>query len=97
VQELSSPSSSLLVVAFSIDDIYLAHEPLVALGKANPDNKLLQHRGEPGTHDVELELKTFESLLVGKPTLIPVYDKSKFWWTWGSSAVFRMECRGAAI
>jgi D-glycerate 3-kinase len=76
VQELSS--SSLRVVAFSIDDIYLAHEPLVALGKANRDNKLLQHRGEPGTHDIELGLKTFESLLAGKPTPIPSYDKSKF-------------------
>jgi D-glycerate 3-kinase len=78
VQELSSPPSSLRVVAFSIDDIYLAHEPLVALGKANPDNKLLQHRGEPGTHDVELGLKTFKSLLAGSPTPIPAYDKSKF-------------------
>ena len=78
VQELSSPPSLLRVVAFSIDDIYLAHEPLVALGKANPDNKLLQHRGEPGTHDVELGAKTFESLLAGKPTPIPSYDKSKF-------------------
>ena len=78
VKQLSSAPSSLRVVSFSIDDIYLPHDELVALAKANPDNKLLQHRGEPGTHDVELGVETLESLLAGKPTPIPSYDKSKF-------------------
>ena len=78
VHQLSSPPWSLRVVSFSIDDIYLPHDELVALAKANPDNKLLQHRGEPGTHDVELGAETLESLLAGKPTLMPSYDKSKF-------------------
>lgn len=78
VKQLSSPPLSLRVVSFSIDDIYLTHDDLVALGKANPDNELLQHRGEPGTHDVGLGLDTFEILLAGKPTPIPSYDKSKF-------------------
>lgn len=32
----------------SIDDFYLNHEDLVALGKEHPDNALVQHRGEPG-------------------------------------------------
>lgn len=32
----------------SIDDFYLNHEDLLALGRANPDNALVQHRGEPG-------------------------------------------------
>jgi D-glycerate 3-kinase len=32
----------------SIDDFYLNHEDLIALGQAHPDNALVQHRGEPG-------------------------------------------------
>jgi D-glycerate 3-kinase len=32
----------------SIDDFYLNHEDLVALGRDNADNALLHHRGEPG-------------------------------------------------
>ncbi len=32
----------------SIDDFYLNHQDLLALGRANPDNALVQHRGEPG-------------------------------------------------
>jgi D-glycerate 3-kinase len=71
-------SSSLRVVAFSIDDIYLPHDELLALGQSNPHNKLLQHRGEPGTHDVKLGIDTLESLINGRPTPIPSYDKSKF-------------------
>jgi D-glycerate 3-kinase len=78
VKQLSSPPYSLRVVSFSIDDIYLPHDELTALGQSNPDNKLLQHRGEPGTHDVNLGIETLESLLAGKATPIPSYDKSKF-------------------
>ena len=33
----------------SIDDFYLNHADLVALGREHPDNALVQHRGEPGT------------------------------------------------
>jgi D-glycerate 3-kinase len=36
----------------SIDDFYLNHEDLVALGRQNPDNALVQHRGEPGKFTV---------------------------------------------
>jgi D-glycerate 3-kinase len=78
VKQLSSPPSSIRVVSFSLDDIYLRHDELRALGQNNPDNKLLQHRGEPGTHDVNLGIETFENLLGGKSTPIPSYDKSKF-------------------
>lgn len=78
VNKLTSTPHSLRVVSFSIDDIYLPHDELIALGRNNPDNKLLQHRGEPGTHDVGLGIQTIESLLAGKPTKIPAYDKSKF-------------------
>ena len=78
VNKLTSPPHSLRVVSFSIDDIYLPHDELVALGRNNPDNKLLQHRGEPGTHDVDLGIETIESLLAGSPTKVPAYDKSRF-------------------
>jgi len=77
-QLVTELSSSLRVVAFSIDDIYLGYSDLVALGRANPDNQLLQHRGEPGTHDVELGVETLKSLIRGGRTAIPSYDKSKF-------------------
>jgi D-glycerate 3-kinase len=77
-ERLTSPPFSLGVVSFSIDDIYLPHDELLALGQANPDNKLLKHRGEPGTHDVALGIETLESLINRQPTSIPSYDKSKF-------------------
>lgn len=33
---------------YSIDDFYLTHEDQVRLAASQPDNKLLQHRGQPG-------------------------------------------------
>ena len=78
VKQLSFPPLSLRVVSFSIDDIYLTHDELLALGQKNPGNKLLQHRGLPGTHDVVLGIETLESLLGAKSTPVPTYDKSKF-------------------
>jgi D-glycerate 3-kinase len=78
VDKLTAAPHSLRVVSFSIDDIYLPHDELLALGRNNPDNKLLQHRGEPGTHDVDLGLQTIKNLIASKATKIPAYDKSKF-------------------
>ncbi|KAI0687429.1 P-loop containing nucleoside triphosphate hydrolase protein [Cytidiella melzeri] len=51
---LSSPPHSLSVAVLSIDDLYLSHAGLVTVALANPENKLLQGRGQPGTHDVQL-------------------------------------------
>jgi D-glycerate 3-kinase len=62
----------------SIDDFYLTHADQVALARANPDNPLLQHRGEPGTHDVPLAASVFDALARGLPTKIPAYDKAAF-------------------
>ncbi|KAF2098845.1 P-loop containing nucleoside triphosphate hydrolase protein [Rhizodiscina lignyota] len=62
----------------SIDDFYLTHEDQVALAKSNPTNPILQHRGQPSTHDIPLLVSTFASLRDGKPSKIPVYDKSAF-------------------
>lgn len=75
---LRATPHKLNVVVFSIDDIYRTHADQCALSELYPDNKLVQHRGEPGTHDVELGKEVFQSLREQKETKIPVYDKSKF-------------------
>ncbi|XHF98926.1 hypothetical protein AWENTII_002456 [Aspergillus wentii] len=75
---LRSPPYSLPVVTLSLDDIYLTHDDQVALAKAHPSNPLLQHRGQPSTHDLPLGEQVFESLRTGRPTAIPQYDKSAF-------------------
>ncbi|KJZ79781.1 hypothetical protein HIM_00495 [Hirsutella minnesotensis 3608] len=62
----------------SIDDFYLTHEDQVVLAREHADNALVQHRGEPGTHDVALVMSTLSSLVLGEPTTIPRYDKGAF-------------------
>ncbi|KAJ5681706.1 uncharacterized protein N7477_001646 [Penicillium maclennaniae] len=75
---LHSTPYSLSVVTLSLDDIYLTHADQEALAKAHPTNPLLQHRGQPSTHDLALGEKVFESLAAERPTAIPQYDKSAF-------------------
>jgi D-glycerate 3-kinase len=77
-QKLQSPPYSLQVVVISIDDFYLGHEDQIQLAKSHPDNPLVQHRGQPSTHDVGLLEKVFKDLRLGEPTQIPQYDKSCF-------------------
>jgi D-glycerate 3-kinase len=62
----------------SIDDLYLNHEDQVALAREHRDNPLVQHRGEPGTHDMALARELFVALQEGRETRIPEYDKSAF-------------------
>ncbi|KAI0489890.1 putative Uridine/cytidine kinase [Xylaria cf. heliscus] len=62
----------------SIDDFYLAHDDQVALAASMPDNKLVQVRGEPGTHDMALAKDFFAAILSNSPTRVPQYDKSLF-------------------
>jgi D-glycerate 3-kinase len=64
-------------LAISIDDFYLTHAEQRALAAAHPSNPYLEHRGYPGTHDVELGTAVLRTL--GKstdPVEIPRYDKS---------------------
>ncbi|KEF59745.1 uncharacterized protein A1O9_04592 [Exophiala aquamarina CBS 119918] len=75
---LAAEPHKLSTVVFSLDDLYLTHADQVALARANPDNALLQHRGQPSTHDVPLALSVFESLKANKPTRIPQYNKALF-------------------
>ncbi|ORZ23381.1 P-loop containing nucleoside triphosphate hydrolase protein [Absidia repens] len=69
------------VVSFSLDDLYLTRDEQAALGSRNSDNRLLQYRGQPGSHDLALAETTFDALLAAGPdstVSIPVYDKSLY-------------------
>ncbi|KIP04100.1 hypothetical protein PHLGIDRAFT_110071 [Phlebiopsis gigantea 11061_1 CR5-6] len=81
---IASPHS-LSVVVLSIDDLYLPHDQLVAVAKAYPENRLLQGRGQPGTHDVKLGNEIIARLKRSNeqahrddPINIPRFDKSLF-------------------
>lgn len=69
------------IVQFSMDDFYVPYEKQLEINKVNSDNRLLQGRGLPGTHDITLLLEIFQILIENKeesfPVQIPVYDKSK--------------------
>jgi D-glycerate 3-kinase len=64
-------------VAVSIDDFYLTRAEQLALAARSPDNRYLEHRGYPGTHDVALGAQTLAALT--RPTrgevALPSYDK----------------------
>ena len=75
---LSGPPHRLPTTVLSIDDFYLPHKLQTELAASNPDNPLVQHRGQPSTHDLTFALSIFASLRDGKETQIPSYDKSAF-------------------
>ena len=63
----------------SIDDLYLPHDRQEELAKSHPANPLVQHRGQPSTHDLELGKKVFQDLANRESHVkIPSYDKSAF-------------------
>jgi D-glycerate 3-kinase len=66
--------ADLPAIALSIDDFYLPRATRAEL--AQRIHPLLQTRGVPGTHDVELALATIESLAGEESTLVPVFDKA---------------------
>ncbi|KAK6433976.1 cystathionine beta-lyase [Oleoguttula sp. CCFEE 5521] len=76
---LSSAPYNLRTLVFSIDDLYLPHSDQVALAATQPDNPLVQHRGQPSTHDVELGRTVFSAIAARETNIkIPSYDKSAF-------------------
>lgn len=76
---LSSPPHDLPTAVLSIDDLYLPHSQQQALAKAHPDNPLVQHRGQPSTHDVQLGKDLFQALADRETNIkVPSYDKSAF-------------------
>jgi D-glycerate 3-kinase len=64
--------SGLRAVACSLDDFYLTRAERAAL--AQSVHPLLVTRGVPGTHDVELCLRTLDDV-TRRPTAMPVFDK----------------------
>lgn len=78
------PELGLEGTGVSIDDFYLTREEQLSLAASHPGNPYLEHRGYPGTHDVDLGAKTLAELrgLGRNPDAgtsqvrIPVYDKS---------------------
>jgi D-glycerate 3-kinase len=66
-------------VVLSIDDLYLPHADLVSLAAAHPQNVLWRGRGQPGTHDIDLGVKTLSALKAGDHKVeLPQFDKSLF-------------------
>ena len=65
----------LVAAVVSIDDIYLTRDEREGLGrKVHP---LLATRGPPGTHDVDLGLRTLEALAADRETPLPRFDKAR--------------------
>ena len=77
-RSLESLPHNLPTVVFSLDDLYLTHEDQMDLAQRHPDNPLLQHRGQPSTHDICLAKSVFSSLQRNAPTRIPQYNKAAF-------------------
>ena len=65
-------------VVLSIDDFYLKHDDQLTLARSHPDNPLIQHRGQPSTHDIPLAESVFSRLKSNLPVKLPQYDKSRF-------------------
>ena len=66
-------------INISLDDLYLDRDDLVSLRERDPPNKLLQTRGQPGTHDKALSLQFFRSIMdPSEYTLLPSFDKALF-------------------
>ncbi|KAF6224861.1 hypothetical protein HO133_010055 [Letharia lupina] len=77
-EKLRQPPHSYSTIVLSIDDLYLTHEQQSELAASHPSNPLIQHRGQPSTHDLPLALYLFSDLQQGKVTKIPSYDKSAY-------------------
>ena len=75
---LAQPPFSLPTTVLSIDDLYLPHHALSKLAASHPTNPLVQHRGQPATHDIPLGVSIFSDLRECRETRIPKYDKSAY-------------------
>ncbi len=81
VVNLLASEYQLHAITISVDDLYKTHTDLISQRTKNPENKLYQTRGQPGTHDEELAKQFFNDLknYRGEGSLgIPSFDKSKF-------------------
>lgn len=63
----------------SLDDFYETNKNQRQIAEAYPGNRLMQYRGMPGTHDLDLLHHTLDSLRQRVPDVsIPRYDKTAF-------------------
>ena len=67
-----------MTVVLSVDDLYLTRKDQAELASKHPSNPLIQHRGQPSTHDLKLAVEIFDKLQHGHKIPIPSYDKSAF-------------------
>lgn len=65
-------------MVLSIDDFYLTHDGQAGLALRYHSNPLIQHRGQPSTHDLPLALSVLSALRERRTCSIPAYDKSAF-------------------
>lgn len=79
LQYLTRTYPDLKSITVSTDDLYLTHRDQLLLTEEHPGTKLLNGRGLPGTHDVELGYKLI-SRVVNKEFgfKIPTYNKAAF-------------------
>ena len=75
---LREPPHCLRTVVLSIDDFYLKHADQVALASKHKSNPLVQHRGQPSTHDIPLGILVFDAFKANRQVKLPQYDKSRF-------------------
>jgi D-glycerate 3-kinase len=77
------PDLGLRGAGVSIDDFYLPRDEQLRLAAAHRGNPYLEHRGYPGTHDIDLGVATLRALRAlgpdgaGRSVRVPVYDKSR--------------------
>lgn len=76
--DLRASPYHLTVVVLSVDDFYLSHQEQTELAARNRTNPLIQHRGQPSTHDMELATSVLSDLVHARPTKLPSYDKGAF-------------------
>lgn len=62
----------------SLDDFYVTNSEQRMIAAMNDDNRLLQFRGMPGTHDLPFLNRTLDALRKGEEVSIPRYDKTAF-------------------
>ncbi|TFK51076.1 P-loop containing nucleoside triphosphate hydrolase protein [Heliocybe sulcata] len=73
---LSSSPHALSVCVLSIDDLYLPHALLRKVAEESKENRLLQGRGLPGTHDIQVGGAVLRALREGREAVLPVFEKS---------------------
>ena len=65
---------NITTVSLSLDDFYLTKAERIHL--SSTVHPLLETRGVPGTHDVQLAINCIQSLVEGKKSIITRFDKS---------------------